>query len=70
MTTLTKKNKGYSFEKTLEIQFQNVSTSELENRLEARLNERQNSSCQDYKDKLSVVIKMIKRELIKRGVIV
>lgn len=70
MTTLTRKSKGVTFEKALEIQFQSFSTSELENRLEARLEERQNSTCQDYKEKLSVLIKMIKRELMKRGVIV
>lgn len=65
-----KAKKGYSFEKALEKNYSEMSTQELQVKYELTSNERQNSYCEDYREKLTIPLRMMKRELSKRGVFI
>lgn len=61
------KTKTYSFEKSLEMEFKGLDNTELLNRFIDRKKEYVKRIEESYKTKLFTVIKMLKRELIFRG---
>lgn len=65
--THPKKTKTYSFEKALELEFKELDNTELLNRFIARKKEYLKTIEETCKFKLFTVIKMLKRELIFRG---